>query len=180
MSAKVRTFVVGFYRHSDMYYTSHYYSPLGGITLASDGQVLVGLWFDGQKYFGSMLGMQHEEHAALSVFEEVRRWLDKYFSGHEPEFIPPLALKGTLFQQRVWEALLTIPYGKTLTYGELARRLGCRSAQAVGGAVGHNPISIIVPCHRVVGSDGSLTGYAAGIDRKRALLELEQKIYFAN
>ena len=94
--------------------------------------------------------------------------------------MPPLSLKGTPFQQRLWEALLTIPYGHTVTYGELARRLGCRSAQAVGGAVGRNPISIIVPCHRVVGTNGNLTGYAAGLDRKRTLLELEQKIYFAN
>ena len=94
--------------------------------------------------------------------------------------MPPLSLKGTPFQQRVWKELLTIPYGQTVTYGELARRIGCRSAHAVGGAVGRNPISIIVPCHRVVGTDGSLTGYAAGLDRKRALLELEQKIYFAN
>ena len=162
-----------------MLFTANYRSPLGGITLASGGQALTGLWFDGQRHFGSTLGTTHEERSGLPVLEESRRWLDVYFSGREPDFTPPLSLHGTAFQRRVWEALLTIPYGKTVTYGELARRLGCRSAQAVGGAVGRNPISIIVPCHRVVGSDGSLTGYASGLDRKRALLELEQN-YFAN
>lgn len=180
-----------------MDYTAYYDSPIGGITLASDGEALTGLWFltssvfdnkvfgspsgcDGQKHFGYMLPQQHEEHSGLPVFDETRRWLGVYFSGCEPNFTPPLSLKGTPFQRRVWEALLTIPYGQTVTYGELARLLGCRSAQAVGGAVGRNPISIIVPCHRVVGASGALTGYAAGLDRKRALLELEQKIYFAN
>ena len=163
-----------------MEYTAHYDSPLGGIMLASDGKALIGLWVNGQRYFGSTLGTRHEERSGLPIFDETCRWLDIYFSGREPDFLPPLSLRGTPFQQRVWEALLTIPYGQTVTYGELARRLGCRSAQAVGGAVGRNPISIIVPCHRVVGADGSLTGYAGGLDRKRALLELEQKIYFAN
>lgn len=133
---------------------------------------------DGQKYYGSTL-INNEEFSLPLVFDEVRRWLDIYFSGREPDFMPPLLLRGTSFQQRVWEALLTIPYGQTVTYGELAHQLGCRSAQAVGGAVGRNPISIIVPCHRIVGTNGSLTGYAGGLDRKRALLQLEQKIYFA-
>ena len=163
-----------------MEYTAHYDSPLGDITLASDGMVLTGVWFEGQKYFGSTFGPLASLPAELPVFEETCRWLDIYFSGREPDFMPPLSLRGTLFQQRVWKELLPIPYGQTVTYGELAHRLGCRSAQAVGGAVGRNPISIIVPCHRVVGTNGSLTGYAAGLDRKRALLELEQKIYFAN
>ena len=163
-----------------MNYTAHYDSPLGGITLASDGRALTGLWFAGQWYFGSTLGPMASLPAALSVFDETCRWLDIYFSSREPDFTPPISLKGTPFQQRVWKELLTISYGQTVTYGELARRLGCRSAQAVGGAVGRNPISIIVPCHRVVGADGSLTGYAGGLDRKRALLELEQKNYFAN
>ena len=158
-----------------MDYTAHYDSPLGGITLASDGEALVGLWFDGQMHFGSTLGVRAASPAELPLFDEACRWLDIFFSGREPDFTPPLSLRGTPFQQRVWEALLTIPYGQTVTYGELGRRLGCRSAQAVGGAVGRNPISIIVPCHRVVGSNGSLTGYAGGIDRKRALLQLEQK-----
>lgn len=185
MSRKVCTFVL-----ENMDYIAHYDSPLGGITLSSDGKALIGLWFDGQKHFGSTLGtracldaLQTEtlssKRTRASAFPGVCRWLDLYFSGREPDNIPPLSLKGTPFQQRVWEALLTIPYGQTVTYGELARRLGCRSAQAVGGAVGRNPIAIIVPCHRIVGTNGSLTGYAGGLDRKRALLQLEQKNYFA-
>ena len=174
MWRKVSTFVVG-----NMEYIAHYNSSLGDITLASDGRALTGLWYDGQKYFGSTLGPHTSLPAQLSVFDEACRWLDIYFFGREPDFMPPLSLKGTTFQQRVWKELLTIPYGQTVTYGELARRLGCRSAQAIGGAVGRNPISIIVPCHRVVGANGTLTGYAAGLDRKRTLLELEQKIYFA-
>lgn len=148
--------------------------------LSSDGEALTGLFFDGQRYFGSMVDAQHEKRAVLPIFKETSRWLDIYFSGRKPDFMPTLELRGTPFQQRVWKELLTIPYGQTVTYGELACRLGCRSAQAVGGAVGRNPISIIVPCHRVVGADGSLTGYAGGLDRKRALLGLEQKNYFAN
>lgn len=161
-----------------MDYIAHYDSPLGCITLASDSEALTGLFFDGQKYFGSTLGAQTEEHN-LPVFDEARRWLDSYFSGREPDFKPVLSLCGTPFRQRVWGMLLAIPYGQTLTYGELARRLGVRSAQAVGGAVGHNPISIIVPCHRVVGANGSLIGYAGGIERKRVLLKLEnpQNLY---
>lgn len=163
-----------------MDYIAHYDSLLGGITLASDGRALTGLFFDGQKYFGSTLGARSEERADLSVFDEARRWLEVYFSGQRPGTPPPLLLNGTPFQRRVWESLLSIPYGHTVTYGELAQRLGCRSAQAVGGAVGRNPVSLIVPCHRVVGANGSLTGYAGGLDRKAALLKLEQKNYFAN
>jgi len=162
-----------------MEYTAHYDSPLGGITLASDGEALTGLWFNGQKHFGSTLGSLASLPAQLPVFDDTRRWLDIYFSSHEPDFTPPLSLQGTPFQRRVWEAILAIPYGQTVTYGELAHQLGCRSAQAIGGAVGRNPIAIIVPCHRIVGTNGSLTGYAGGLDRKRALLQLEQKIYFA-
>lgn len=163
-----------------MVYTAHHHYPLGDITLASDGEVLIGLWFDEQKYFGSTIDIEVAKPAKLPVFDKTRRWLDGYFSGHKPDFTPPLLLKGTEFQRRVWEALLSIPYGQTVTYGELAHHIGCCSAQAVGGAVGRNPISIIVPCHRVVGVDGSLIGYAGGIDCKRALLDLEQKNYFAN
>lgn len=162
-----------------MSYTTHYDSPLGGITLASDGKALTGLWFDGQKYFGSILGCEASP-AEFPVFDDTRRWMDVYFSGRQPDFMPPLALHGTAFQQRVWDSLRAIPYGGTATYGELARRLGVGSAQAVGGAVGHNPIALVVPCHRVVGSGGALTGYAAGLDRKQALLQLEQKNYFAS
>ena len=156
-----------------MDYTAHYNSPWGGITLASDGQALTGLWLDGQKHFGSTLKIASSTTSELPVLDETRRWLDRYFSGRKPDFTPTLLLKGTTFQQRVWKSLLAIPYGQTVTYGELARRLGCRSAQAIGGAVGRNPIAIIVPCHRVVGAGGALTGYAGGIDRKRALLQLE-------
>ena len=156
----------------------HYASPLGGITLASDGQALTGLWFDGQKYFGDTLEKQAVE-AEAPVFDQADRWLALYFSGREPDFTPPLRLKGTPFRMAVWDALLAIPYGQTVTYGEIARHLAEKtgakavSAQAVGGAVGHNPISLIVPCHRVVGADGSLTGYAGGLERKRRLLALE-------
>lgn len=162
-----------------MSYTTHYDSPLGGITLASDGKALTGLWFEGQRHFGSTLGGVASP-AELPFFDDTRRWLDIYFSGRPPGFTPPLALHGTPFQQRVWDSLCAIPYGETITYGELARRLGVGSAQAVGGAVGHNPIALVVPCHRVVGSGGALTGYAAGLDRKQALLQLEQKNYFAS
>ena len=155
-----------------MDYTARYDSPLGGITLASDGAALTGLWFDGQKYFADTLAPEHEERA-LSVFDPVHRWLDIYFSGRDPGFIPPLMMRGSGFRKAVWEVLLTIPFGRTMTYGEIARCLGCMSAQAVGGAVGHNSISLIIPCHRVVGSNGSLTGYAGGIERKARLLKME-------
>ncbi|MBO6004997.1 MAG: methylated-DNA--[protein]-cysteine S-methyltransferase [Verrucomicrobia bacterium] len=153
-------------------YTSHYDSPLGGITLASDGAVLTGLWFDGQKYFADTLAPEHEERA-LSVFDRTRRWLAIYFGGRDPGFTPPLVMRGSGFRKDVWDVLLTIPFGYTMTYGEIARRLDCKSAQAVGGAVGHNSISLIIPCHRVVGAGGSLTGYAGGIERKARLLRME-------
>ena len=162
-----------------MEYTHHYDSPFGGITLACDGVALTGLWFDGQKYFGASLSRDHEQRE-LSVFEQADRWLDLYFSGREPDFTPALSMKTTPFRKAVWEILLTIPYGRTMTYGEIARRiaeekgLSRMSAQAVGGAVGHNAISLIMPCHRVVGTNGSLTGYAAGIAVKEKLLRLEK------
>ena len=156
-----------------MDYTAHYPSPLGGITMASDGTALVGLWFDGQRHFASTLAPQHAEMPSAEPFAQARRWLDAYFSGRRPGFTPPLLLRGTAFRRRVWQALLAIPYGQTATYGSLAAQLGCRSAQAVAGAVGHNPVSIVIPCHRVVGADGSLTGYAAGLDRKAHLLRTE-------
>lgn len=161
-----------------MQYTHKYSSPLGAITTASDGQKLTGLWFDGQKYFGRTLEKEHEEKF-LSVFECTDAWLDMYFSGKKPDFTPPLSLSGSPFRQKVWEILLAIPYGKTTTYGAIAAQIAAEtglshmSAQAVGGAVGHNPISVIVPCHRVLGSDGSLTGYAGGTDKKIRLLQLE-------
>ena len=161
-----------------MYFTSHYTSPLGGITLASDGQALTGLWFDGQKYFADTLPSEHTE-AELPVFEQTGRWLDRYFAGQMPDFTPTLRLLGSPFRLAVWEILCQIPYGSVTTYGEIAARLAKQrgvprmSAQAVGGAVGHNPVSLIVPCHRVVGSGGSLTGYAGGVEKKAALLRLE-------
>ncbi len=154
-----------------MVYIQRYASPLGGITLASDGEALTGLWFDGQKHFARGLE-ENREVKDLPVFREAGRWLDAYFAGKVPDFTPPLALRGTPFQEKVWAALLAIPHGQTATYGELAERLAS-SARAVGGALGRNPVSLIVPCHRVLGAGGRLTGYAGGIDRKRALLALE-------
>ncbi len=161
-----------------MDYTHHYESPLGGITLASDGEALIGLWFDGQKYFADILDGDAEERE-LPVFDEADRWLELYFSGREPDFTPKLNMRTTSFRKRVWEILLTIPYGQTMTYGQIAEKAAAQlgrkrmSAQAVGGAVGHNSISLIIPCHRVVGANGSLTGYAGGIDRKIQLLQME-------
>lgn len=161
-----------------MVYTAEYDSPLGTITLACDGEAITGLWFNGQKYFGNILPretMQQEQ----PLFAEARRWLDIYFSGREPGFLPPLRYDSTPFRKLVCDIMLTIPYGQTMTYGaiaaEAARRQGVQtmSAQAVGGAVGHNPISLMIPCHRVVGTSGSLTGYAGGIERKVKLLALE-------
>ena len=179
-----------------MTYIQHYDAPLGRILLAADEVGLTGLWFDGAKYFADGLPAEHTERET-PVLSEARRWLDLYFAGREPGFLPPLHPAGSVFQQAVWALpppwdtlatakktlwalLLQIPYGQTVTYGELARQLVEKqgrprmSAQAVGGAVGHNKISIIIPCHRVVGTGGSLTGYAGGIDRKVKLLALEQ------
>lgn len=161
-----------------MDYRFHLDSPLGGITLASNGEALTGLWFDGQKHFAAGLSENAEERS-LPVFEETARWLALYFQGLEPDFTPPLRPLGTPFQQEVWALLRQIPYGHTVRYGELAARIAERrglarfSAQAVGGAVGRNPISILIPCHRVLGADGSLTGYAGGLEKKAALLRLE-------
>lgn len=162
-----------------MTYTYHYNSPLGGITLSSDGQALTGLWFDNQKYFGTTI-TEDAEQKNLPVFEQTAHWLDLYFQGENPSFTPALAMNATPFRKAVWEILLTIPYGQTLTYKEIAEKIAeqmqipSMSAQAVGVAVGHNPISLIVPCHRVVGTNGSLTGYAGGVDKKKQLLILEK------
>ena len=161
-----------------MHYTTFYESPIGRMLLAADDTGLTGLWFEGQKYFARCLDRESEEKE-LPVFAEAKRWLDIYFSGKEPDFTLPFNFIGTDFQKEVWEILCAIPYGQTMTYGAIAdqlakkRGLSRMSAQAVGGAVGHNNLSIIVPCHRVVGSDGSLTGYAGGIERKTFLLNLE-------
>ena len=151
---------------------TRYESPLGSILLAADQTGLTGLWFVGQKYFPSFSDGDFFENET-PVLTEAKHWLSLYFSGKEPDFLPPLHPQGRSFRQAVWNVLLTIPRGQTMTYGEIARRLNVRSAQAVGGAVGHNPISILIPCHRVVGSDGSLTGYAGGLARKEWLLHLE-------
>lgn len=162
-----------------MMYTLHYDSPLGTILLAADDTGLTGLWFDGEKYFADVLDPEHETQET-PILLEAKRWLDLYFSGQQPNFTPPLHPIGSAFRQEVWKLLLQIPYGQTTTYGELAKQLAAKhglarmSAQAVGGAVGHNEISIIIPCHRVVGTNGSLTGYAGGIDKKVKLLTLEK------
>lgn len=162
-----------------MVYTCGYRSPLGDILMAADENGLTGLWFEGQKYFADTLPDEHVSQET-PVLTKAKKWLDIYFSGDEPDFTPPLHPSGSSFRQEVWKILSEIPYGQTVTYGEIARRMGelknipHMSAQAVGGAVGHNKISIIIPCHRVVGVKGSLTGYAAGIDKKIFLLELEQ------
>ena len=162
-----------------MDFTHRFNSPLGGITLASDGEALTGLWFDRQKYFAASLEKEHEERM-LPVFDLADKWLNLYFSGSEPGFLPPLLMRTTEFRKTVWEILLSIPYGKTMTYGEIADRIAAgrglsrMSAQAVGGAVAHNAISLMIPCHRVVGMNGNLTGYAGGLDKKRKLLALER------
>jgi len=156
----------------------HYPSPLGDLLLAADEEGIVGLWFDNAKYYASRLEQAHQV-GSTPILEEGKRWLDIYFSGREPQFQPALHLIGSSFQRAVWQILLQIPYGKTMTYGEIAaqiavqRGLARMSAQAVGGAVGRNPIGIMVPCHRVVGADGSLTGYAGGLEKKAYLLQLE-------
>ena len=159
-------------------YTSRYSSELGDILLAADEIGLTGLWFVGQNYFADTLPAEQIEQETV-ILAQAKEWLDVYFSGKEPDFTPPLHPIGSPFRQAVWRILLQIPYGQTTTYGEIARQMEKlqnrphMSAQAVGGAVGHNGISIIIPCHRVVGTKGSLTGYAGGLDKKMALLELE-------
>ena len=161
-----------------MTFLQHYESPLGGILLAADEIGITGLWFDGQKYFARGLPVERVEQGTPALLD-AERWLDIYFTGKEPDFLPPLHPIGSAFRHAVWEILLQIPYGQTITYGEIARQLAKEqglsqmSAQAVGGAVGRNGISIIIPCHRVVGTNGSLTGYAGGIDKKIKLLKLE-------
>lgn len=165
-------------KNTNTEYISHYDSPLGGITLTGCEDGLTGLLFDGEKYFEETIDGTLEE-CDLPVFVETKRWLDIYFSGKDPGFLPELCLRETPFRREVCDIMLTIPYGQTMTYGQIAdqiaksRGLAKMSAQAIGGAVGHNPISLIIPCHRVIGSNGSLTGYAGGIHKKVKLLELE-------
>ena len=161
-----------------MIYTCKYKSPLGEILLAADEIGLTGLWFEGQKYFANTLPDERISQET-EILSEAKKWLDIYFSGEKPTFTLPLHPAGSTFRQAVWQNLSEIPNGQTITYGEIASKIAERehishmSAQAVGGAVGHNEISIIIPCHRVVGTNGSLTGYAGGIDRKISLLKLE-------
>ena len=162
-----------------MVFTTEYSSPLGEITLACDETAIIGLWFNGQRHFGNILP-EDKTQEETPLLRQAKQWLDIYFSGREPDFLPPLRYDTTPFRKMVCEIMLTIPYGKTMTYGEIAAEVSRRtgrtrmSAQAVGGAVGHNPISLMIPCHRVVGTNGSLTGYGGGIKRKVRLLELEQ------
>lgn len=163
-----------------MYYKTEYESPLGILTIVSDGECIVGLWMQGQKYFGETIKEEMTIKEDLPEFETTRNWLDQYFLGENvnPSELP-LAPIGSEFRQEVWKILLEIPYGETMTYGEIAKRIARKrgkssmSAQAVGKAVGHNPIGIIIPCHRVVGSNKSLTGFAGGIEKKKWLLEHE-------
>lgn len=162
-----------------MQFITTYHSPIGEITLSSNGTCLTGLWLNGQKYFASTLGKTYKKESTIPVFKQTVAWLDDYFQGHKPNFTPPLYLESTPFRCMVWDLLMKIPYGETITYKDIAHEiarqkgLSTMSAQAIGGAIGHNPISIIIPCHRVIGTNGSLTGYAGGIANKMKLLELE-------
>lgn len=167
-----------------MLYKSYYHSPLGKIILVSDGESLIGLWIEGQKYYLGKLKDDFVENDNIDIFLQTKEWLDLYFKGFNPCLsLLKLNPQGTSFQQKVWKILCNIPYGQTLTYGEIAKIIAqndgksSMSAQAVGGAVGHNPISIIIPCHRVLGKDRYLTGYAGGIDKKKQLLQLENIIF---
>ncbi len=164
-----------------MQYVNHYPSPFGVIVLSADETGLTGLWFDGGKYDADCPGPEQEEKD-MPILAQAKDWLDFYFSGRKPGSLPPIHLTGTPFRLSVWKILQEIPYGKTVTYGEIAKKIAAQkgiarmSAQAVGGAVGHNKISIMIPCHRVVGTNGSLTGYAGGIDKKAKLLDLEKEV----
>lgn len=163
-----------------MYYSTTYISHIGPLTLACDGENLVGLWMEGQKYYGGAISEAMTRKDDIPVFGATKKWLDRYFAGEKPQISElPLAPIGGEFRQRVWGVLCEIPYGKVTTYGDIAKKMALKmnkksmSSQAVGGAVGHNPISIIIPCHRVVGANGSLTGYAGGVTKKTILLEME-------
>ena len=163
-----------------MYYSTTYSSPIGTVTLACYDNSLVGLWTAGQKYHGNTIPEVMIENNDIPIFGAAKKWLDRYFAGEKPNIAElPLAPIGGEFRQSVWKILCEIPYGKVITYGGIAKKIAVKmgrnsmSSQAVGGAVGHNPISIIIPCHRVVGSNGSLTGFAGGVQMKVKLLELE-------
>ena len=157
-----------------MYYRYQYHSPIGVLTIASNGGSITGLWFEGQAHFAA--GHRDPlDMPELPIFHTVQQWLDRYFNGEVPSILDlPLLPEGTAFQQKIWEILTHIPYGQTMTYGQIAKMIGpTMSAQAIGSAVGRNPISILIPCHRVLGSGMKLTGYAGGIERKRWLLRHE-------
>lgn len=157
-----------------MLYSTNYSSPIGEMLIVSDGEAICGLWFYGQKHFRSSIPDEIIENKDLAIFRDVKRWLDNYFKGLNPKIDFKVKPNGSEFRKKVWKILSQIPYGQTLTYGEIASKISpAMSAQAVGGAVGHNPISIIIPCHRVLGAKGKLTGYAAGIDKKIELLKIE-------
>ena len=163
-----------------MYYSTAISSPVGTITLACYDDNLVGLWTEGQKYHGDTIPEAMTENNDIPIFNTVREWLNRYFAGEKPDIAGlPLSPIGGEFRQSVWKILREIPYGKVITYGDIAKKIAMKtgrasmSSQAVGGAVGHNPISIIIPCHRVVGSSGSLTGFSGGMEMKMKLLELE-------
>ena len=163
-----------------MTYIYHYKSPVGDMTAFSNGLPLTALHFNGQKYASRMIKGDYEEKM-LPVFEQTKQWLDLYFDKKIPDFMPQIFLTGSQFQLEVWDILAKIPYGQTITYGDIAkqiarqRKIECMSPQAAGQAVGHNPAAILIPCHRVVGTGGKLTGYAGGIDKKKALLAIEQE-----
>ena len=164
-----------------MTYRKDFPSPIGILTAVSDGTSITGLWMENQRYWGQSVSADPADGSNLEVMNQLQKWLDAYFNGKEPSFFVPCKADGTVFQQAVWEQLNRIPYGKTVTYGQIAKTIEQESgkivsAQAVGNAIGRNPICILIPCHRVIGSNGELTGYAAGIDRKRILLELEKAI----
>ena len=164
-----------------MVYYTNYSSPVGLLFVISEKQHIIALFIEGQKYFGNTIKEPMIRKDDLAVFCQAKIWLDQYFAGKNPSLDRlPLKPTGTSFSQKVWQELLKIPYGTTTTYGKIAKEIAEKekkkfmSAQAVGGAVSHNPISILIPCHRVIGSNGNLTGYAAGIEVKRKLLALEQ------
>ncbi|WHH60945.1 methylated-DNA--[protein]-cysteine S-methyltransferase [Petroclostridium sp. X23] len=159
-------------------YIYKHHSPIGMLTVSSDGENITGLWIKNMRY-GENVEIIEVNADDLSVFEKTRKWLDCYFDGKGPDFMPPVKTEGTEFRQSVWKILCEIPYGKVITYGDIAKKIALQkgktkmSAQAVGGAVGSNPISILIPCHRVVGAKGNLTGYGGGLDIKVHLLQLE-------
>lgn len=167
-----------------MYYKTNYNSPIGQLTIAAHNNSLIGVWLEGQKYFQGSIKTELDFNDNIEVFQRTKAWLDRYFRGEKPEISElSLAPIGNDFRQNVWKILCEIPYGEVITYGDIAKQIAKKrgllhmSAQAIGGAVGHNPISIIIPCHRVVGANGNLTGYAGGINTKIKLLEHEKSIY---